>query len=42
MKSRGLVGLDLDGTLVEYYYWKGHGNIGKALPGAIEFIEKLK
>ncbi len=38
---KGLIGLDLDGTLVEYDHWRGHEHVGKALPGAREFVERL-
>ncbi len=33
--------IDLDGVIAKYSGWKGLGNIGAPLPGALEFVSKL-
>lgn len=34
--------IDIDGTICEYQDWKGEESFGKILPGAQEYIYKLK
>jgi hypothetical protein len=33
--NKGWIGVDLDGTLAEYYGWQGHTHIGKPIPKMI-------
>ena len=39
MKQTECYGVDLDGTLAEYYGWKGETHIGKAIP---KMLNKVK
>lgn len=36
------IGIDLDGTLAEYYGWKGPLNIGPPIPKMVEFVKNLR
>jgi hypothetical protein len=40
-KRKPRVCVDLDGVIAAYNGWKGFGEIGSPLPGALEFITKL-
>ena len=40
-KRKPRVCVDLDGVIASYKGWKGLGEIGSPLPGALEFITKL-
>jgi hypothetical protein len=40
-KRKPRVCVDLDGVIASYKSWKGFGEIGSPLPGALEFITKL-
>ena len=37
---KGWIGVDLDGTLAEYYGWKGKNHIGKPIEKMVEFVKK--
>lgn len=39
MSSKGWIGVDLDGTLAEYYEWKGPDQIGPPVP---EMLQRVK
>ena len=41
MASKAWVGVDLDGTLAEYYFWKGPGHIGDPIPAMVEHVRGL-
>lgn len=36
----GWIGVDLDGTLAEYYGWKGAEHIGKPIPLMVERVKR--
>jgi hypothetical protein len=38
--SRGWIGVDLDGTLAEYYGWRGTMHIGAPVPAMLERVRK--
>jgi hypothetical protein len=40
-KRKPRVCVDLDGVIAQYDGWKGFGNIGEPVTGALEFIKKL-
>lgn len=42
MSFKKTVCLDLDGTLAEYQGWQGLEHIGQPLPGAVEFVRKVR
>ena len=41
MDGEGWIGFDLDGTLAEYYGWKGIDHIGKPVKPMVELIKKF-
>lgn len=38
--SQGWIGVDLDGTLAQYYGWKGNGVIGPPVPLMLERVKE--
>jgi hypothetical protein len=38
--DRGWIGVDLDGTLAEYYGWKGVEHIGEPVPAMLARVER--
>lgn len=40
MENNECYGVDLDGTLAEYYGWKGEGHVGKAIPKMLDRVKK--
>lgn len=40
MDNRGWIGVDLDGTLAEYDYWRGEQHIGRPIPAMVERVRE--
>ena len=41
MNPKGWIGVDLDGTLAEYDYWRGINHIGEPIPVMVEYVKDL-
>lgn len=42
MRYKPTIAIDFDGVLATYDGWKGDDKVGDPLPGAIEFLKRLK